>query len=387
MEHRHDLASRRLGGGVVAASDESFGEKEHLLNPAPADWEPGRFGPRGEIVDGWETRRRRSPGHDWAIVRLGTPGRIRSVDVDTSFFTGNFPSQAGLEACGLEGYPGPAELAAADWVPLVPRSELAGDAHNVFAVDDERRWTHVRLSIHPDGGVARLRVHGEVVPDPRRLDGIGVDLLSPLLGAEVLASSDDFYSGASALILPDLARTMGEGWETRRRRDGGHDWVLFRLGAAGLARQVEVDTRHFVYNASAEFALSLAGSAPDDDDIMVEVLPRTPLQPDTAHWFRLDDVPARYARFDVFPDGGISRLRLPGVLTRAARTELGLAWFAALPAGQALDVLAGLPGAPEAVRLRDLVAARPFESLGAAGEAWAAMAGSPAGLTGLLGGR
>ena len=386
MEHRHDLASRLLGGGVVAASDESFGEKEHLLNPAPADWVPGTFGPRGEIVDGWETRRRRSPGHDWAIVRLGTPGRIRSVDVDTSFFTGNFPSHAGLEGCGLEGHPGPAELAAADWVPLVPRSELAGDAHNVFAVDDARRWTHVRLSIHPDGGVARLRVHGEVVPDPRRLDGIGVDLLSPLLGAEVLASSDDFYSGASALIRPDLARTMGEGWETRRRRDGGHDWVLFRLGAAGLARQVEVDTRHFVYNASAGFALSLAGSAPDDD-VMVEVLPRTPLQPDTAHWFRLDDVPARYARFDVFPDGGVSRLRLPGVLTRATRTELGLAWFAALPAGQALAVLAGLPGAPAAARLRDLVAGRPFASLEAAGEAWAAVAGSPAGLTGLLGGR
>jgi allantoicase len=234
-------------------------------------------------------------------------------------------------------------------------------------------------------------VYGEVVPDPRRLDGVSVDLLSPLLGAEVLASSDDYYSGASALIRPGLAATRGEGWETRRRRDEGHDWVTFRLGAPGLVRQVEVDTRHFVYNASAAFALSLAEQPPEagpQDGAWRPALPRTPLQPDTAHWFALDDVPARYARLDVFPDGGVSRLRLPGVLTSAARAELGLAWFASLPSGQAAGVLAALPEAPmDTSRLRDLVAARPFESVQAAGEAWAAVTGSVVGLTRLLAGR
>lgn len=89
-----DLASRLVGGSVIAASDESFGEKENLLVPGAADFTPGSYGHKGEIVDGWETRRRRTPGHDWALVRLGTPGVIDSIDVDTSFFTGNYPRSA-----------------------------------------------------------------------------------------------------------------------------------------------------------------------------------------------------------------------------------------------------------------------------------------------------
>ncbi|MFC7649733.1 hypothetical protein ACFQX6_62330 [Streptosporangium lutulentum] len=176
---RVDLASRWLGGSVMAASDESFGLKENLLVPAAADFVPGRYDHRGEIVDGWETRRRRGePGHDWTIVRLGAPGVITEIDVDTSFFTGNYPPACRIEARGTEGYPGADELAGTDegWIEIVPRSPLKGDGHNLFAVSDPRRFTHVRLSIHPDGGVARLRVRGEVVPDPRRWDGVTFDL-------------------------------------------------------------------------------------------------------------------------------------------------------------------------------------------------------------------
>jgi allantoicase len=344
-----DLASRWLGGSVVAASDESFGEKENLLTPAPAAFEPGRYGPRGEIVDGWETRRRRSPGHDWAIIRLGAPGVITAVDVDTSFFTGNFPAEVSVEACGCEGYPAPEELTG--WEQLVPRSALAGDSHNVFPVTDGRRYTHLRLSAYPDGGIARLRVPGRVVPDPRGLEDLTIDLAGQEYGGVVVASSDDYFTSAAHLNRPDRARTMGEGWETRRRRDGGHDHVVFRLAFPGVVRRIVVDTAHFKYNASAEVALT--GSAQDPpppagSPAWRPLLGRTRLQPDTRHEFASQcDQPVATVRLDAFPDGGLSRVRLFGRIDPAARRAAGYRWFNSLPAAQAVRCLtdAGLePG-------------------------------------------
>jgi allantoicase len=329
-----DLASRWLGGSVIAASDESFGEKENLLNPAPAAFEPGHYGPRGEIVDGWETRRRRDPGHDWALIRLGAPGIITEVDVDTSFFTGNFPQAVSLEACGHEGYPAPAELTG--WEPIVPRQELKGDRHNLFRVTNPRRFTHVRLSAYPDGGIARLRVLGQVIRDPRGLEDLTIDLASQRYGGAVVATSDDFYTSASHLIRPGQARTMGEGWETRRRRDDGHDFVVIRLAFPGVVRRIVVDTAHFKYNASAEIALR---SEADDHAPLLE---RTRLQPDTRHEFGSQhDRPVATVRLDAYPDGGLSRVRLIGHLTPQARRAAGLRWFNSLPAAQAIQCLTG----------------------------------------------
>jgi allantoicase len=347
-----DLASRWLGGSVIAASDESFGEKENLLNPAPAAFEPGHYGPRGEIVDGWETRRRRDPGHDWALIRLGAPGIITEVDVDTSFFTGNFPESVSLQACGCEGYPSPGELAGAAWEPIVPRSELAGDTRNRFRVTDTRRFTHLRLSAYPDGGIARLRVLGHPVPDPRGLEALTIDLASQQYGGAVVATSDDFYTSAAHLIRPDQARTMGEGWETRRRRDQGHDHVIIQLAFPGLIRRIIVDTAHFKYNASAEAELH---GSPGDHTTRdpaetsapwTPLLARTRLQPDTRHEFPSQhEHPVATVRLDAYPDGGLSRLRLIGHLTPQARRAAGLRWFNSLPAPQALQCLthAGLP--------------------------------------------
>ncbi len=357
-----DLASRWLGGSVLAASDESFGEKENLLNPGPAAFEPGRYSHRGEIVDGWETRRRREPGHDWALLRLGAPGTIAAVDIDTSFFTGNFPELAKVEACGCEGYPSPEELLGpgTEWIELVPKARLQGDSHNQFAVSDGRRFTHLRLSIFPDGGVARLRVPGRVVPDPRELDGLTIDLASQQHGGMVVDSSDGFYGSAQVLNRPDRARTMGEGWETRRRRDGGHDFAILQLAFAGEIRQVEVDTAHFKYNASGEIAVY---GSPDPAPPAVDspswrpLIGRTRLQPDTRHVFpvRGDRRVVSSVRIDAFPDGGISRLRLWGAVAPAARRAAGYRWFNALPRGQALHCLAASGVAAEAAaRIADL---------------------------------
>jgi allantoicase len=340
-----DLASRWLGGSVIAASDESFGEKENLLVPAAAAFEPGNYGHRGEIVDGWETRRRREPGHDWALVRLGAPGAITAVEVDTSFFTGNYPPECAVHACGAEGYPSPAELLddAAEWDELVPRSPLAGDTRTVFPVVDKHRYTHIRLSAFPDGGIARLRVFGQVIPDPRGLEELTIDLASQEYGGVVAASSDGFYTSATVLNRPDTARTMGEGWETQRRRDAGHDHAIIKLAFAGQVRRLIVDTAHFKYNASAEIEVygSSAGDPPDAGSAdWAPLLGRTRLQPDTRHVLALSSPgPVGSVRIDAFPDGGLSRVRLIGTIEPAARRAAGYRWFNSLPSGQAVRCL------------------------------------------------
>jgi allantoicase len=340
-----DLAGRALGGGVVDANDEFFAARDNLLNPEPSTFETWTYGPKGKVYDGWETRRRRSPGHDYAIVRLGVPGLIRGVVVDTAHFTGNFPPYASIEACGVEGYPAPEELADQDWVSLVPRAALAGDTRNLFEVTGSGRYTHVRLSIYPDGGVARLRVHGEPLADPRLLTR-GCDLAALEHGGLVVDCSDRFYGAPNNLISPGLARIMGEGWETARRRDDGNDWVLIRLAAPGTVHLAELDTTHFKGNAPGAAALrgvDARSAALDDESAWTPLLPRTRLQPDTRHRFRLPPSgPVTHVRLDIFPDGGMARLRLHGT---PELDELGQRWFAALPPAQAARVLAdaGLP--------------------------------------------
>jgi allantoicase len=348
-----DLAGRALGGAVVAANDESFAERENLLLPE-APVARTEFGHKGKVYDGWETRRRRTPGHDWAVVRLGTPGIVAGVVVDTAFFTGNYPPQASLDGAAIEGHCSVDELLKADWQPLLPLSDLAGDCLNSFPVDSDRRVTHVRLNIHPDGGVARLRVHGRPLPDPRLLDAGPLDLAALENGALVTGVSNEFYGRPQQLIAPGLARSMGEGWETARRRDSGHDWVEVQLACEGVVTLAELDTSYFLHNAPGTASLTGAGTGGE-----VTLLARTRLQPDTRHRFVVDGAPGvATVRLDVFPDGGMARLRLWGRPTAAGRAALGRRWFDALPDVQALEVL-GSAGVPPQVAGR-LVGARPL---------------------------
>ncbi len=327
-----DLASRAVGGSVVAASDDLFAERENLIKPEAPRHDAHTFGHKGQVYDGWETRRHREPGNDWALVRLGIPGVISGVVVDTAFFTGNFPPEVSVEATGVEGYPSVEELLAAEWETILPRSAVKGDALNPFEVSSGRRFTHVRLTIYPDGGVARLRVHGSPVPDPRQLAAAELDLGALVNGASISGCSNMFYSSPTNLIAPGEARTMGGGWETARRRDGGNDWVEIELAGPGVLRQAEIDTSYFLGNSPGW--ASLTGRTPDGSSI--ELLPRTRLQPDTVHRLRLDAHPAvSRVRIDVFPDGGLARLRLHGTLTTAARAVLAVDWFNRLPASQA----------------------------------------------------
>src|ERR1700689_70162 len=337
-----DLASRSIGGGVIYANDELFADRENLIKAEDPVFQPHTFGNKGQIMDGWETRRRREPGSDSAIVRLGCAGVVRRVVVDTSYFTGNYPPEVSVEACGAEGYPAPADLVAAEWTTLVPRGSVDGDARNEFDVAVEQRFSHVRLTIFPDGGVARLRVYGEPVPDPRLLPAT-IDLAAIENGAVVTGCSNMFYSAPANLLMPGLARVMGDGWETSRRRDQSNDWVAVRLACAGSVEVVELDTSHFVGNAPGWATLGYDGG---------DLLARTALQPDTRHRFAVAGGPvAGQVRLDVYPDGGMARLRVFGAPTLSARTALAERFLRLLPGPQLAGLLraAGLD-ADEAAR-------------------------------------
>ncbi|MGI5130080.1 allantoicase [Pseudonocardia sp. CA-107938] len=308
-----DLARRDLGGAVVTANDEAFAARQNLITPGPAVFDPAAFGPNGKVYDGWETRRRREPGHDTAEIRLGMPGIVRGIVIDTAFFVGNYPPEAAVDGLTVDG----------EWVPLVPRSGIKGDAENTFAVDQPRPITRVRLSIFPDGGVARLRVHGEAAPDPALVAALGtIDLAAVEFGGRVTGCSDGFFGSPNNLLLPGPARSMGEGWETARRRDDGHEYVEIALACEGTISVAELDTSWYLHNAPGWAALS--GWTGGE---WRELLPRTAIEPDARNRFVLTDAPPCTAvRMDAYPDGGMARVRLHGTPTERGHAALASRW-------------------------------------------------------------
>jgi len=327
-----DLAARTVGGAVLWANDDLFAECQNLINPQPAEFRPATFGHKGQVYDGWETRRRRGADADdcdRAIVRLGAPAVVRGVVVDTAWFTGNYPPEISVEAACVEGYPAVSELVeSTKWTTIVERSGVNGDTRNPFKVDSSGRWTHVRLSIYPDGGVARLRVHGEGLLDPRHVGDLPLDLAALENGGRVSACSNMFYSSPNNLLLPGTARTMGEGWETSRRRDDGNDWVQVRLAGQGVLTAAELDTSYFIGNSPGSARLMGRDDA-DPAGEWFELLSTTELQPDTRHRFLLNSRrPVTDARLDIYPDGGMARLRLFGRLTADGVRAVGQRWDA-----------------------------------------------------------
>jgi allantoicase len=322
-----DLASERLGGAVLTANDEFFAPKENLLKPTAPIFREGEYTDRGKWMDGWETRRRRTPGFDWCIIRLGLPGIIRGVVVDTSYFRGNYPEHCSLEGATLAGIPIDDELTsdALMWIPLLPQMALAGDSQNKFPIQYVERVTHLRLKIYPDGGVARLRVYGEVSPDWLTIKQRGgeIDLAAVENGGMVVSCSDMFFGHRHNLIMPGRAQNMSDGWETKRRRGPGHDWVIIKLGAPGNIKRVEVDTSHFKGNfpesCSLEACLVERVATENLSDLSVpwtNVLARTKLHAHTRHVFSDELLQAgtvTHLRFNIFPDGGVSRLRVFGL--------------------------------------------------------------------------
>lgn len=333
-----DLASRALGGSVVHANDELFAEKENLIKPEPAV-DISEFGHKGGVYDGWETRRRRDGGSDHVIVRLGVPGVLSEVVVDTAFFLGNYPPYVSVDAACVRGYPDPAALDRADWVQVVPKSAAKGGVENTYVVSDKQIYTHVRLTIHPDGGVARLRARGTARPDPRRFHPV-LDAAALLNGGDVVAATNTFYSSPRNILQPGSPVNMGSGWETARRRNGGNDAAVVRLAGPTTVREFEVDTAYFVGNAPHEVRVLGTSDITTPIEEWTELLPVTPTRADTRHNFRAAAAdPVTHLLLEVRPDGGLARFRVWGELAPGAARWLFGSWLDSLPAGYAREVL------------------------------------------------
>ena len=365
-----DLAAERFGGTVVASSDDFFGAAQRLLHGSAPVSCKGTFDEHGQWMDGWESSRRRDGRQDdWVLIRLGAAGIVRIAVVDTSFFDGNQPSSATLQGACVPGNPSPAEVLASPWTDLLADVELYPDRLHELVIETAVRVTHVRLVIRPDGGVARLRLHGLAVPDPADLDGLTIDLAAAQLGGEVVACSDMHFGRRTNLIAPGESRVMAEGWETRRRRGPGHDWALVRLAGEGSVRRVVVDTRLFRGNAPASCDLETAADA---DGPWTPLLTGVRLQPDQAHDLALPEArTARWVRLSVHPDGGVSRLRVLGRLTVEGRRELALSWLHTSTDNVVGPVLLGVCGSSAWVEA--MVAAKPWPEgiVEAAAKAWA----------------
>jgi allantoicase len=385
-----DLVAERLGGAVLAANDEFFAPKENLLEESKPIFIEGKFTDRGKWMDGWETRRRRTPGYDWCTIRLGLPGILRGVVVDTSFFKGNYPEQFSLEACDLGGQPPykseakRLKNAATRWTEVLPQTALKGDSQNLVPVANGQRCTHVRLNIYPDGGVARLRLHGEVVPDAKRISRGEIDLVAVENGGSVVTSSDHFFGEPRNLLMPYRAKNMGDGWETKRRRGPGHDWAILKLGVPGAIRKIIVDTAHFKGNFPDSCSLETCHAAVGAADAFLaaphvwrELLPQAKLSADHRHVFRkLNDVGlATHVRFNIYPDGGVSRLRLLGGAARGGDHAKGVQHFNRLSPAQARKALLDCCGSRKWVE--QMLQRMPFPDLtyvlDTADQTWAAL--------------
>ncbi|HSC76991.1 MAG TPA: allantoicase [Candidatus Acidoferrales bacterium] len=379
-----DLASERVGGVVLAANDEFFAPKENLLLASKPVFIEDKYTDGGKWMDGWETRRRREPGHDWAIIRLGLPGIIRGVVVDTSHFKGNYPAQCSVEACAAEPSASLEALASTQWVEILPQTDLKGDTQNLLALRSPYRFTHVRLNIFPDGGVARFRVYGEVIPDWKQLASEKeIDLVAVENGGLVRAASDMFFGSRHNLILPGPARNMGDGWETKRRRGPGHDWAIIQLGTEGVVHRIEVDTSHFKGNFPE--SCSVEGCRAPDVPVeklqgasWQEVLSRSKLKADTRHVFEHElrvSNPISHLRLNIFPDGGVARLRAFGQVTPEGRLRAGLCHWNALAEREAEAAL--LACCESKNWAQQVLKQRPFRSIDAlrraADESWWAL--------------
>jgi len=321
-----NLADARLGAEAIHCTDDFFADMNRMLQNHDPVWKEGVYDDTGKWMDGWESRRKRQQGHDHCTVRLGLPGRIRGLNIDTSFFTGNYAPSVSLEACYMEqGDP----TDDTQWQEVQPALNLQGDSHHIQAINCDDVFTHVRLHMYPDGGVARLRIYGEVVKDWSAQTDDLVDLAAMGNGGRALLCSDEHFGTMDNILAPGRGINMGDGWETARRRIPGFDWVIIALGHAGTVSEIEVDTAHFKGNFPDSCSIQAAFVEGGSDEQMAsqslywsELLPSQKMSMDHIHTYTNEVAnlgPVTHVRLNIFPDGGVSRLRIKGQIIIAGK--------------------------------------------------------------------
>lgn len=317
-----NLAADRLGAKAIHCSDDFFAGMENLVKPGRGVFIPDKYTNRGKWMDGWESRRKRTPGHDWCILQLATAGKIHGVDIDTNHFLGNHPPHASIDAAYITEEK-KIDWTRIKWKEVLEKSALQPGAQNFYNISDRDIFTHIRLNIYPDGGVARLKVYGEVFKNWNLVEEKEtIDLAAIVNGAKAVLCNDMFFSHMDNLIMPGRGKNMGDGWETKRNRTpGNRDWVIVRLAHKGTIDKISIDTNHFKGNYPD--SCMLEGCVLSNDDQIhasseikwVTILPQTKLKADQKHSFQ-EEIATRNAfthvRLSIFPDGGISRMRLWG---------------------------------------------------------------------------
>lgn len=314
-----NVADARLGAVALYASDDFFAAKERMLQPGEPEWRAGVYDDHGKWMDGWESRRRRDQGHDHCVLKLAAPSTLVALDIDTRYFTGNFPPHASVQACRSDADPG----ADSAWTELLPRSALSGDQHNLFELQSPGIWTHLKLNIYPDGGIARFRAYGAVYRDwAQDNSSAAIDLAAALNGGVALECSDQHYGSMGNLLLPGRGSSMADGWETRRRRGPGYDWVIVRLGHSGRIEWVDIDTAYYKGNYPHQVSIQAALLGPGRDAELRSQCLAWPvlldlqyLRADAEHRFSTELQPlgpVSHVRVNIHPDGGLSRVRIYG---------------------------------------------------------------------------
>ena len=312
-----NLISPKIGSHGVYANDEFFAPLERMLSETDPIFIPDKYDNHGKWMDGWETRRRRTPGLDWCLIKLGCPGIIKKIEINTKFFTGNYPPYAEIEGFYSEEQPDENDE---NWKTILNKKSIQGDAVNNFNAENESIFNWVKLKIFPDGGVARLRLWGDVFVDWDKISKKQILELSALNnGGKIISYNNAHYGDVSAILSYGRGKNMGDGWETRRRREPGNDWLIIQLGKMGFLTKAEVDTAFFKGNYPESCSIQAINT--DDiskvkDEDWLTIIPKSILNADKVHKFSIStkfhSTEFSHIKLNIFPDGGVSRLRIFG---------------------------------------------------------------------------